>query len=68
MSIPIGTPQNHRPEIIVFVIGILFLIGGAILIQILPSDTWVFAAMFVIWGVGAIVNATMRYYRTQQKS
>ena len=49
--------QNRQPEKIVLVIGVLFLIFGAIGMQLVPHDWWVFPAMFVIWGTGAIVNA-----------
>ncbi len=49
--------QNRKPEKIVLVVGILFLIFGAIGMQLVPSDAWIFPAMFVIWGTGAIVNA-----------
>ena len=49
--------QNRRPEKIVLVVGFLFLIVGAIGMQLVPADGWIFPAMFVIWGTGAIVNA-----------
>ncbi len=55
--------QNRKPEKIVLVIGILFLIFGAIGMQLVQSDGWIFPAMFVIWGTGAIVNAVGGWVR-----
>lgn len=53
--------RNRRPEKIVFMIGILFLVAAVVLNQLLPTDWWILPAMLVIWGVGAIVNAIIRF-------
>lgn len=65
MSVPdrLQRKENRYPEKIVFVIGIVFLAAAAVLNQLLPTDWWILPAMLVIWGVGAIVNAVIRFTR-----
>jgi fructose-specific phosphotransferase system IIC component len=48
--------QNSEPEKMVLVVGIIFLVSGVILLQLVPPNWWIPPAMLITWGVGAIFN------------
>lgn len=40
----------------VLVVGIIFLVAGLILLELVPSNWWIPPAMLITWGAGAIFN------------